>query len=92
MATIRITASPAKPNGWGGFSVIMHIDGRPNPLPDRLIETNKTADAIAARDAMVREAEATGMPCAVSMRVVSGRAPNGFGKAQHDPFYIGVNM
>ncbi len=89
---IIISSSHAKPNGIGGFSVLMHLDGRADPLPNRIIETSKTADAIAARDAMIAEAKAAGIPCAISMRLMEGRAPNGFKAQALSPFYTPVNI
>lgn len=92
MAKIKISTSPAAANNWGGFSVIMHLDGRPDPFPTVIIETNKTADALIARDKVIREVSSLGLLCVVSMRLIEGRAPSGFKKAMMNPFYTPVNL
>lgn len=90
MAKIEIRANHAKPNGWGGFSVVFHLDGRPDPLPMQIIETNKAADALAARAKMAEDAKAAGVSCAITMTIREGRAPAGFRKAISEQYYLHV--
>lgn len=93
MADIILQAYPAKPSFDGGFQVVMHLDGRPAPLPRRVVSVKTTPEALAALDAFKAEAAATGEPMAVCMRLKDGsRAPNGFKAATAKIFFHRVNV
>ena len=93
MATIILEAHPAKPTRDGHFSVVFHLDGRPDPIPRRLIDVKTTADALAALESFKADAAATGLPLAVTMRLKDGsRAPNGFKAATAKTFYHRINV
>lgn len=92
MAQFQISCEPAEANAWGGYSVKFYLDGRAPIFPPRLIDTNKTADALAARDAYAAEVAATGKPAVVCLRLKQGRAPNGFKTAIAESFYVPVNL
>lgn len=77
MATIRIRAYPAKPSYGNGFSVVFHLDGRGDPMPERRVEVRNAGEAATAIEAYKQEAAALGVPLAVSASPV-GRAPNGW--------------
>lgn len=92
MAQFQLSTEPAEANPYGGYSVTFHLDGRAPIFPPRLIETNKTDEALAARDAYVAEVAATGARAVVCLRLKQGRAPNGFKAAVAKSFYVPVNL
>lgn len=93
MAKFKLSADHAKPNGRGGFSVLFHLDGTPAPFAERVIEARTTPEALSAFDAYRKEAEATGKPMALSIRLIDGRSPSGFKEARkHRPQFEGVNL
>lgn len=93
MATFILSASPAAPSYGDGFSVIMHIDGRPDPMPSETFEASKLPEIESRLAAYLEKAKAKGEPMAVCVRLKEGRAPNGF-KAWKaaQPFYHRVNV
>lgn len=92
MATFILSASPAKPSG-SGFSVVMYLDGTPDPMPDRRFDANTVDEVKQNLAAFLAEAHAKAEPMAVCVRLDKGRAPNGFKtwKASQ-PFYHRVNV
>jgi len=67
------------------------LGGTP-PFPDRTADIRNTAQALAARDAYAKEAEATGLPLAISMHLKRGeRAPAGFRQAERGWKYVNCN-
>ena len=93
MATIVFQAHHARPSGGGRFSVVFHLTGEPDPFPRREFETTKTAEALAAFEEYKKEAAASGLPIAATIRVKNGsRAPNGFNDASRNPYYHGLNI
>ncbi len=92
MATMTLSASHAEPSG-SGFSVVMHLDGRPDPMPARDFEAKSTDDVQKALADYMAEAAKIGEPLVVCVTLKSGRAPNGF-KAWRAkaPFYHRVNV
>lgn len=91
-ATIQLSALPAKASNYGGVSVIFDLTGKPAPVPPRLVTVKTTAEALAALEEYKAEAQATGLPLAVSMRLKEGRAPNGFKAATDKLFYHRINV
>lgn len=89
MATIILSAYKAIPSTGGRFSVSFDIGGREAPaLADRRVEIKNTAHALAELEAYRVEAEATGKPLAVSIRLANGsRSPNGFKAATSKSFH-----
>lgn len=80
---IILNGYPAKPSGTPGlFSVIFKLDGTPDPMPRKVLDVKDTAAALAAFDAYVADAKATGQLIACSMRPGEGRKANGFDKAR----------
>lgn len=93
MATLILQSHPATLSESGSLQVIFSLCGDPDPLPRRLVEIKRTADAIAALKAYKVDATATGLPCVVSMRLKDGdRAPNGFKAASREPTFHRVNI
>lgn len=92
MATFELTASPAAPSG-SGFSVIMHIDARPDPMPSETFEASNLPEIESRLASYLERAKAKGEPMAVCVRLISGRAPNGFKAWKNaSPFYHRVNV
>lgn len=93
MATVILTARPAKLSESGSLQVIFSLRGDPDPMPRRLVEIKTTADALSALEAYKAEAAATGKPMVVSMRLKDGdRSPNGFKAAAASPHYHRINI
>lgn len=93
MAKIKISAETAVANAYGGFSVVFDLTGKPAPIAPRVIEVKATKDALAALAEYKQEAAKTGLPLAVSMRLIEGRAPNGSKAATSGfAFYHGINV
>lgn len=94
MAIFTLSADPAKPSSAGGFSVVFDLTGKPDPFPRREVEAKTAAEAIAALDQYKTEAEATGQPLAVCIRLKDGsRAPNGWKAVKATmPFYHRINV
>lgn len=90
--TIKLSAYSAKRNTSGSLAVIFDLTGKPDPLPTEIISIRTTADAVAARQAYLLKAIATGLPLAVSMRHHEGRKPNGFDKEAKSAPYVWVNV
>jgi hypothetical protein len=79
MATLDLTAFPAKPSDYGGFSVILRLNaGNTTPVPRKRLEVKTLADVQRAIASYRAEAEATGAPLAVSADIAQGRAPSGY--------------
>ncbi len=74
------------------FSVIYHLNGTPDPFPERVLDVKNTAEALAALESYKAEVKATGKPCAVNMRLIEGRAPSGFKAAIAGKYHQGVNV
>ena len=93
MALFKLSASPAKPSYAGGFSVVMHLDGRPDPAPERTFQADNLGTVIERLESYIEDCEALGEPMAVCLQLKEGRAPNGF-KAWKaaNPFYRRVNV
>lgn len=93
MAKILLSANPAKPTKDGWFSVVLHLDGRGDPFPPRLVDVKTTHEALAALEQYKADAAATGQLLAVCMKLREGRAPNGFKAATAAlPFYHRINV
>jgi hypothetical protein len=94
MATFRMSAEPAKPSNYGGFTVVMDLTGKPDPFPRREVEAKSVTEALEAFDAYKAEAAATGLALAVCIRLKDGsRAPNGWKAAKAAmPFYHPINV
>lgn len=91
MATFRLSCVPAKPSGYGGWSLVYDLTGKPDPMPRRVVEARTAAEAIAHLDAYKAEAAAmVSETVAVSIRVIAGRAPNGWNKAKADLPFVDV--
>lgn len=82
MAKFLMSAYEAKDNGNGRFAIVFNI-GKGDPFPGKVVEAKNTAEALAAFDAYVAEAKASGMLLGCSLRIKDGeRKPNGFDKAR----------
>jgi hypothetical protein len=91
MAKLILTAYPAQVSENGGFGVVFDLTGAPPPLPAKVVEIKRAAEATVALEAYKAEAAQTGKPIAISMRIADGdRSPNGF-KALQRPYYHKVN-
>lgn len=81
MAKFLMRAYEAKDNG-NSFSIVFNI-GKGDPFPDKQVEAKNTAEALAAFDAYVGEAKASGMCLGCSLLIKDGeRKPSGFDKAR----------
>lgn len=76
MARIKLEAMDAK-RERDFLSYSFEICGTP-PFPSRTVDVRTLADALHAREAYRVDAEASGKPLALTMRLIDGRAPNGF--------------
>lgn len=88
MATFRLACDPAKTTNGVHYSVVYHLDGRPAPMPERIFEARTVDAALAELEAYKTAAADLDQPVSVCIRVIAGRAPNGWNKAKAAmPFY-----
>lgn len=84
MATLILKTNKAEASD--GFHSII-FDFQEPPFPKRELEIKTTAEAIAARDAYVKEAAATGKSMVVWMTIAKkDRSPNGFKQASENVY------
>lgn len=84
MSLLRLNAYKAERSG-----PFLSLDlglGRDPPFPSRIVEVKTAKDCEAAFEAYTADAEASGLPLAVSMIMVRGeRKPSGFNKLKTGP-------
>ncbi|MDP2047576.1 MAG: hypothetical protein Q8K33_01600 [Cypionkella sp.] len=91
MATIQLHTYHATVEG-GFLSIQMNIGGtRQDPMPMRTFTATKTAEVLAAVEAMKAEGIALGIPFVIAARVKEGRAPAGFRDCVPARHYVKVN-
>ena len=87
----RVVLSGYRAERSGVFLSIMFEFGKPPAFPPRIVEVKNAKDCAAAFEAYRADAEASGLPLAVSMSMMKGdRKPPGFNKLKAGP--IGVNL
>ena len=88
MAKLILNSYPAA-NNDGFLQISIMQEG---PLPRRIVEIQRAADAAAALEAYKQEAAASGKPAVVSMMIARGdRSPPGFKALKAKPYHS-VNL
>jgi hypothetical protein len=88
MAKILLCCYPAESNETGISVTFSFSKGA--PMPSKTLEVKRTDDALAALEQYKIEAAKTGLPLAITMRVIEGRKPAGF-DAANKPHFRPVN-
>lgn len=94
MAIFEIEAYPAKPSNHGGFSVVMYLDGRVDPVPTKRFEAKTTSEVEKVFEDHLRDLKDNRTEgLAVCVTLLEGRAPKGFREWEKArPFYHPVNV